>query len=70
MWDNRIKVEFEHLDFFLALQQTKWKAAVCLNANATHLRSDPEMDYNRYRRNASPAYLYSKWGFTAIVNQF
>jgi GT2 family glycosyltransferase len=69
-WDNRLKVEHEHVDWFLSLQKTQWKAAVCLNANAIHLTHIPERGYEMYRRNASPAYLYSKWGFTRIVNQF
>ncbi len=70
MWDQKIKVEFEHVDWFLALQKTQWKAAVCLNANAVHLTSVPERGYEMCRRNASPAYLYSKWGLTGIINQF
>ncbi|MBE3087780.1 MAG: glycosyltransferase [Chloroflexi bacterium] len=69
-WDNRIRIEHEHVSFFLDLQKTQWKAAVCLNANAVHLTHIPERGYEMYRRNASPAYLYSKHGFTRIVNQF
>lgn len=70
-WDNRIKVEYEHVDWFLALQKTRWKAAVCLSAHAIHLASpDAERDYCFYRRAASTAYLYSKWGLSGMLNQF
>lgn len=69
-WDNRIRIEFEHLSFFLDLQKTKWKAAVCLNANAIHLTSQPEKGYLLYRNNASPAYFLQKHGLQKVINQF
>jgi hypothetical protein len=70
-WDDKIKVEFEHLDWFLSLQKYgKWKAAVCLDANATHWNGTHEREYSTYRRTSSPAHLYAKWGLATITHQF
>jgi len=70
-WDNRIKIEYEHMDFFLNLKKTRWKAAVCLNTNLTHCRSlklDPV--YVRHRRSAPMQYFYAKHGIGNIINRF
>jgi cytidyltransferase-like protein len=69
-WDDRIKVEYEHMDFFLNLQKTRWKAAICLNAEATHLTSNPDGEYYRYRRSAPKAYFLQKHGLANVINQF
>jgi cytidyltransferase-like protein len=69
-WDSRIKIEFEHMAFFLDLQKTPWKAAVCLDAGAVHLVSTPEHEYNVYRRTASPAYFFQRYGLSGVSNQF
>jgi len=70
-WDDKIKVEYEHLDWFLSLQKHgKWKAAVCLDARATHWRAVAERDYFVYRRTSSPAHMYQKWGLATITHQF
>ena len=70
-WDDRIKIEYEHVDFFLNLKKTKWKATVCLNARLTHCRSmrlDPL--YVRHRRSAPTQYFYAKHNIGNIINKF
>jgi len=70
-WDNRIKIEYEHMDFFLTLKQTKWKVAVCLDTKSTHahqLTVDPV--YARYRFSAPVNYFYGKHGIGRIVNRY
>ena len=70
-WDNRIKIEFEHMDFFLNLKQTKWKVAVCLEAKATHdhqLKIDPL--YVHHRFSAPVNYFYGKHGIGRIINRY
>ena len=70
-WDNRIKIEFEHMDFFLNLKQTKWRAAVCLDAKSTHshqLELDPI--YTQYRFSAPESYFYGKHGIGRIINRY
>jgi cytidyltransferase-like protein len=69
-WDNQIKIEYEHMDFFLELQKTRWKAAVCLDAEAFHLITDPPFEYVRYRRTAPSAYFLGKHDLGAVSNQF
>lgn len=70
MWDERIKVEYEHMDFFLQLKKTDWRAGVCFNAEAIHFISEPTPEYNQARRSAPSAYFYGKWGIGNISNQF
>jgi len=71
MWDTRIKIEYEHRDFFLALQKDgKWKAAVAVEAEATHFRSEPDLEYERCRRSYSSAYFKGKWGIDQLIDQF
>ena len=70
-WDDRIKIEYEHMDFFLRLKETKWKATVCFNTKFTHCRSmklDPL--YVRHRRSAPVQYFYAKHGIGNIINKF
>ena len=69
-WDNRIKVEYEHMDFFLSLKRTKWKAAACLDATAIHLRSELDPAYYAHRNASSNQYFLSKWGYANAINQF
>lgn len=69
-WDNRIKIEYEHMDFFLELQKTRWKAAVCLDAEAWHLISEHDPEYLRFRRTTPMAYFLQKHGLASIINQF
>jgi len=62
-WDSQIKVEYEHMDFFLGLKKTAWKAIICLDAVATHLYpSLNDMEYVRYRRSAPVEYFAKKHG--------
>lgn len=70
-WDERIKVEYEHMDFFLNLKKTKWKAAVCFNTKFIHCHSrtlDPV--YVRHRRSAPIQYFYAKHGIQNIINRY
>ena len=70
-WDDRIKIEYEHMDFFLNLKKTKWKATVCFNTKFTHCRSvrlDPL--YVRHRRSAPVQYFYAKHNIGNIINKF
>jgi GT2 family glycosyltransferase len=70
-WDNEIRIEHEHVDWFLELQKSPWKAAVCVDAHATHFREVAERDYFTFRQRgvASPAHLYGKWGISKIISQ-
>jgi GT2 family glycosyltransferase len=69
-WDNRIKVEWEHMDFFLSLLKTKWKAAVCLEARAVHLHSILDPVYNQYRRAVTNQYFFQKHEIHNVINRF
>jgi len=70
-WDNRIKVEWEHIDFFLSLKKTSWKVAVCLDAKATHLYDrERDLEYNQHRRSGSFHYFSQKHNITKIVNRW
>jgi len=69
-WDNRIKVEWEHLDFFLQLKNTKWKVAACLNTKAIHMNSIHDSTYNYYRRSVSNNYFYNKHKIHNVINRF
>ena len=65
-----VKVEYEHMDFFLTMMQTRWKAAVCLNTKATHLKSDPCLDYDQYRHTKPMQYFNTKHRIHGVVNRF
>ena len=69
-WDDNIKVEWEHMDFFLRLKDTKWKAAVCLDAKAVHLHSIHDPEYNMYRRSADTKYFCEKYNIYKVLNRF
>ena len=70
-WDNRIKVQYEHMDFFLELKnRTRWKVAVCLDAEAVHLKSAFDHTYEQCRRNAPKTYFLQKHGLGNEINQF
>jgi glycosyltransferase involved in cell wall biosynthesis len=70
-WDARIKVEWEHMDFFLSLKETPWKVAICLDAKATHLHDkERDLEYNQYRRSASFHYFSQKHNVSKVVNRW
>jgi rfaE bifunctional protein nucleotidyltransferase chain/domain len=69
-WDNRIKIEYEHMDFFLELQKTHWKAGICLDAEAIHFVSNAPPEYTRCRHTAPAQYFLTKHGLSGITNQF
>lgn len=70
-WDDRIKVEYEHVDFALTMKtKTELRAAVCLDARAIHQLMPAEDFYLLTRRSGSPHYLYMKWQIDGIFNHF
>jgi len=69
-WDNRIKIEYEHMDFFLNLAKTRWKAAVCMDARAVHQITDSGPEYNQARRHAPAGYFLDKHGIVGVINRF
>ena len=70
-WDDRCRIETEHRDFFLTMQKDgRYKAAVACEATATHFRSEPDLLYEKSRRNYSMAYFKAKWNIETLVDQF
>ena len=70
-WDERIKIEYEHIDFFLNLKKTRWKATVCLNTKLTHcINKTVDPVYFRYRYSAPIQYFYGKHGIQNIINRY
>jgi len=69
-WDNRIKVEWEHIDFFLQLKETRWKAVACLDAKAVHLNPINDPTYNYYRRSVTNQYFFQKHDIHNVINRF
>lgn len=70
IWDNQIKVEYEHMDFFLRLKKTNWKAAVCLDAKAIHLNPIDDPTYKSFRDSAPKKYFLDKHGLHNTINRF
>ena len=70
MWDERIKIEWEHQDFFYQMLKTNWKASVCLGTRAIHQTHIPNSEYNQHRRNAPAVYFLQKHGIVAAINRF
>jgi len=71
LWDDRIKIEYEHMDFFLRLKDTDWKVAICSEAKAVHLHSPlVNYEYNRYRRAITSHYFMQKHNIQRVVNRF
>jgi len=69
-WDDKILVEWEHMDFFLRLKEAGWKAAVCVDVRAVHQRSEPTYEYEGYRRAGVPSYFLQKHGLEKVINQY
>lgn len=70
LWDEKIKVEWEHIDFFLRLAKTRWKAAVCLDAKAIHARPEHDVTYNQHRCRIAPQYFLQKHGINGVLNRY
>lgn len=70
LWDGKIKVGWEHIDFFLALAKTRWKAAVCLDAKAIHARPEHDFTYNQHRRSMVSQYFLQKHGINGVLNRY
>lgn len=70
-WDDRIKVEYEHMDFFLEMQKTDWLAAVCIDAEALHIKSDHlNNEYNERRMAHAPQYFLDKHRIHKVINRY
>ena len=69
-WDNRIKIEWEHMDFFLQLRKTPWKACACFGTKAVHQNSISDFSYNQSRRSGPRGYFLQKWNYLNVTNQF
>lgn len=69
-WDDRIKVGWEHLDFFLQLKKTNWKVAACLGTRVVHMNSENDPNYNQQRWSVSNDYFYSKHKIHRVLNRF
>lgn len=63
LWDPKLHISTEHLDFFLQLQHSKWKVYYCPELKAEHdLRiADPEYAKFRHRKFHWKHFVY-KWG--------
>jgi len=70
LWDGKIKVGWEHIDFFLALAKTRWKAAVCLDAKAIHARPEHDFTYNQHRCSMVSQYFLQKHGINGVLNRY
>ena len=69
-WDSRIKIGLEHMDFFLRLKETRWKAVICPEAKAIHQRGIADQGYNEYRRKYPQNYFFGKHGIGNIINHY
>jgi glycosyltransferase involved in cell wall biosynthesis len=69
-WDNKIKVSYEHSDFFIQCWKKDKKVVFCHDAFVTHkpnfvlLDSEKEQEYNLSRHNkADKDYFVKKWDY-------
>ena len=73
-WDDRILIEYEHMDFFLQLRKTKWKAAVSVEAQVTHLKFDSTedgwMEYRKHRDTRPMFYFLRKWNIERVLERW
>jgi len=70
MWDEQIRIEYEHMDFFLRLKETKWRAVACLGAQAMHTKSRHDTEYNFFRRSIASDYFHKKHDITRVINRY
>lgn len=70
LWDKKIKVGWEHIDFFLGLAKTRWKAAVCLDAKAIHSRPEHDFTYNQHRCSMVSQYFLQKHEINGVLNRY
>ena len=70
LWDNEIKATYEHMDFFLRMKKTDWKAAICLDAYAMHAHYIIDLEYERYRRPGPRKKFYSKHNIVGVVDRW
>ena len=73
-WDDRILIEYEHMDFFLQLRKTKWKAAVSVESQVTHLKFDSAedgwMEYRKHRDTRPMFYFLRKWNIERVLERW
>ena len=75
LWDENIKVAYEHSDFFISAWRKGARVVFCPDAFVTHKPSDivvmPEKkkEYGRFRfRKSDRAYFLQKWGYTSYLD--
>jgi hypothetical protein len=69
-WDSRILIEYEHMDFFIEMKKTGWKAAACIEAKGIHLKSKIDPVYMSYRLSRPKQYFLAKHKIGSVINQF
>lgn len=67
LWDDNIKVAYEHSDFFLSAKACGLISVFCPDANvihkAPHIQFNPSEEYTKYRvRQEDKEYFFRKWG--------
>jgi len=71
-WDNRIKVSYEHEDFFIATKEAGIKIVYTPDAVVLHHPSfveQPDGDYYDYRyRRQDRGYFFRKWGLKQFID--
>jgi GT2 family glycosyltransferase len=66
LWDDKIKIQGEHTDFFLRLKETPWKVAYCPEVRVNHFtKLDPEYKKKR-KRNEFLIYMMKKHNIKKI----
>ncbi len=71
-WDNTLKTS-EHVDFFLAIKQTKWKVVFTPSSSVDHRHDLPSPNYFRYRYGRQGEYrrmVWEKWGLMEEVYEY
>lgn len=67
-WDNKIKVIYEHLDFFLRAKTLGVSVGYTPNASIEHRRKT-HYDYEDYRwQKSDKKHFFDKWGLRTIID--
>lgn len=70
-WDERMRISWEHIDFFLSAKRRGLTTVFCPDAIVKHDKSLPMSDeYLAYRNNdaGAKAAFFEKWGFEKIIS--
>ncbi len=71
-WDEKIKVEAEHIDFFLNLKinHPELKSVFLPTLEVDHVRKISNRKYKKYRTRTEFFYMFAKkWKIRSIINQ-